>query len=131
MAKPKSLKITKVKNLKKLASKVPQNRDNARSDLRPIHALDTETWQGDIFLLADSDGDFIDTYMQGITIDSVIEFLTRSKYENSWNFFWNLNYDASVILKLLGKDILSTYRKKRAFRFEYKKYHFYFLQLNK
>lgn len=106
---------------------MPQNRDNARSDLRPIHALDTETWQGDIFLLADSDGDFIDTHKQGITIDSVIEFLTRSKYENSWNFFWNLNYDASVILKLLGKDILSTYRKKRAFRFEYKKYHFYFI----
>src|SRR5437667_12868801 len=100
-------KITKTKNLKRLASKIPQNRDKATSDPRPIRALDTETWQGDIFLLADSDGDFIDTYKQGITLDSVIEFLTRSKNENSWNFFWNLNYDASVILKLLGKDILS------------------------
>jgi len=120
-------KITKTKNLKRLASNMPQNRDKASSDLRPIHAIDTETWLGDIFLLSDSDGDFIDTFKEGITIDTVIEFLTRSKYENSWNFFWNLNYDASVILKLLGKDILATYRKKRAFRFKYKDYNFYFI----
>jgi hypothetical protein len=80
-----------------------------------------ETWLGDIFLLADRDGEFIDTFKEGIAIDTVIDFLTRSKYENSWNFFWNLNYDASIILKLLGKDILVTYRKKRAFRFTYKK----------
>ena len=127
MAESKSLKITKVKSLKRLATKIPQNRDKARSNLRDINALDTETWKGDIFLLADSDGDYIDTFKKGITIDSVISFLTRAKFETSWNFFYNLTYDGSVILKLLGKKILSTYKTKRAFRFKYKKYSFYFI----
>ena len=127
MAESKSLKITKVKTLKRLATKIPQNRDKARSNLRDINALDTETWKGDIFLVADSDGDYIDTFKKGITIDSVISFLTRAKFETSWNFFYNLTYDGSVILKLLGKKILSTYKTKRAFRFKYKKYRFYFI----
>jgi len=113
--------ITQVKNLAKLASKMPQNRDKAKSNLRPIHALDTETYQGDIFLLADSDGSFIDTYNQGITIDSVLKFLTRKRLETSWNFFYNLSYDASVILKLLGK-ILNNYKKTRKLRFKYENY---------
>ena len=127
MAESKSLKITKVKTLKRLATKIPQNRDKARSVLRDVHAIDTETWHGDIFLIADSDGDYIDTFRRGITIDSVISFLTRPKFESSCNFCYNLTYDASVILKLLGKSILSTYKQKRAFRFRYKKYRFYFI----
>jgi len=121
------LKITKVKSLKRLATKIKQNRDKARSELRDVHAVDTETWKGDIFLIADSDGDYIDTFKQGITIDSVISFLTKPKFETSWNFCYNLTYDASVILKLLDKSILSTYKQKRAFRFKYKKFNFYFI----
>ena len=113
--------ITLVKNLAKLASKVPQNRDKARSNLRPIYALDTETWQGNIFLIADSDGNFIDTYKEGITIDTVLKFLTRKRLETSWNFFYNLSYDASVILKLLG-EILNNYKKNRKLRFKYQNY---------
>ena len=128
MAESKPLKITKVKSLKRLATKIPQNRDKARSELRDVHAIDTETWHGDIFLIADSDGDYIDTFRRGITIDSVISFLTRPKFESSWNFCYNLTYDASVILKLLGKSILSTYKTKRAFRFKYKKYNFTLFQ---
>ena len=127
MAEPKSLKITKVKSLKRLATKIPQNRDKARSELRDIHAIDTETWKGDIFLIADSDGDYIDTFRHRITIDSVISFLTRPKFESSWNFCYNLTSDARVILKLLGKSILSTYKTKRAFRFKYHNYSFYFI----
>ena len=121
------MKITKVKSLKRLATKIKQNRDKARSELRDVHAVDTETWKGDIFLIADSDGDYIDTFKQGITIDSVISFLTKPKFETSWNFCYNLTYDASVILKLLDKSILSTYKQKRAFRFKYKKFNFYFI----
>jgi len=119
MAKPKP--ITQVKNLGRLFVKIPQNRDKARSNLRPIYALDTETWQGDIFLIADSDGDFVDALKEGITIDTVLKFLTRKKLETSWNFFYNLSYDASVILKLLGK-ILNNYKKNRKLRFKYKNY---------
>ena len=119
MAKP--IPITQVKNLGRLFVKIPQNRDKARSNLRPIHALDTETWQGDIFLIADSDGDFVDTFKEGITIDTVLKFLTRKNLETSWNFFYNLSYDASVILKLLGK-ILNNYKRNRKLRFKYKDY---------
>ncbi len=75
MAKPKP--ITQVKNLGRLFVKIPQNRDKAKSNLRPIYALDTETWQGDIFLISDSDGNFIDTFKEEITIDAILRFLTR------------------------------------------------------
>ena len=121
------MKITKSRPLSRLNTRVIQNRDPAKSDQRPINAIDTETWKGDIFLIADSDGDFIDTYKKGITIDNVIKFLTRPKFETAWNFCYNLGYDGSVILKLLGKEILDTYKTKRAFRFRYKKYNFFFL----
>jgi hypothetical protein len=127
MAKPITLKITKVKSLAKLATNIPQNRDKARSELRNVHAIDTETYNGDIFLIADSDGDYIDTFRKGISIQSVIEFLTRPKFETSWNFCYNLTYDGSVILKLLGKEILNTYKTKRIFRFKWKNYNFYFI----
>ena len=119
MAKP--IPITQVKNLGRLFVKIPQNRDKAKSNLRPIHALDTETWQGDIFLIADSDGNFVETFKEEITIDIILKFLTRKKLETSWNFFYNLSYDASVILKLLRK-ILNNYKKNRKLRFKYKGY---------
>ena len=121
------MKITKKRSLKRLNTKVIQNRDKASCEKRPVNVIDTETWKGDIFLIADSDGDFIDTLKDEISIDSVIKFLTRPKFETSWNFCYNLSYDGSVILKLLGKQILTTYKKKREFRFSYKKYRFYFL----
>ena len=121
------MKITKTRSLDRLNTRVIQNRDKASCEKRPVNVIDTETWKGDIFLLADSDGDFIDTLRDKITIDSVIKFLTRQKFETSWNFCYNLSYDGSVILKLLGKQILTTYKKKREFRFSYNKYRFYFL----
>ena len=73
----KSKPITRIKNLGRLFVKIPQNRDKAKSNLRPIYALDTETWQGDIFLISDSDGNFIDTFKEEITIDAILRFLTR------------------------------------------------------
>ncbi len=127
MAESKSLKITKARSLKRLSTNVPQNRDKASCEKRPVNVIDTETWRGDIFLIADSDGGYIDTFRHGITIESVISFLTRPKFESSWNFCYNLSYDGSVILKLLGKQILSTYKSKRAFRFKWNNYNFFFL----
>ena len=127
MAKSKSIKISKVRTLKRYNTKAIQNRDKGSCEKRPVNVIDTETWKGDIFLIADSDGDYLDKFKGGITIDSVIKFLTRPKFETSWNFCYNLTYDASVILKLLDKEILSTYKQKRAFRFKYQQYSFYFI----
>ncbi len=121
------MKITKNRTLKRYNTKAIQNRDKASCEKRPVNVIDTETWKGDIFLIADSDGDFIDTLKNEISIDSVIKFLTRPKFETAWNFCYNLSYDGSVILKLLGKEILTTYKRKRKFEFSYKEYKFYFL----
>ncbi len=113
-----SIPVTDYRDLNKVYTKRPQNRNSAHSSLRTIHALDTETHNGDIFLIADSEGRFIDK----ITPESVIEWLFSKKYHGTWNFFYNLSYDAEVILKLLGSE-LYRYRSTGKLDFWWKKYH--------
>ena len=96
-----------------------QNRSSARSGLRKIHAFDTETRDGDIFLIANSEGEYLDK----ITPESVIDFLFRRKFEKCWNFFYNLAYDAEVILKVLGDNLL-TYNNEKKLVFFYGNYKF-------
>jgi len=79
--------------------------------------LDTETYEGNVFLIADSDGKYLDE----ITPNSVIKFLFHKKYQNTWNFFYNLSYDAEVILKLLGTE-LNRYKRTRNLSFEFGNY---------
>ena len=92
-----------------------QRRDPAISNLKPIFALDTETWKGNIFLIADSSG----RYLDDISAKSVIEFLFHKKYQSSWNFFYALFYDAEVILKLLGHEVLDTYKFTNSLHFKF------------
>ncbi|MGY5148421.1 MAG: hypothetical protein ACW9W4_10525 [Candidatus Nitrosopumilus sp. bin_7KS] len=108
MAKP--IPVTDYKDLSKLYWKAIQDRDKGATNLHPINALDTETRDGNMFLIADSDGRFEDK----ITLDSVLKFLFSKKFENAWNFFYNIGYDAGVILKLLGKDFTLTNIQKRS-----------------
>jgi len=110
-----SIPVTDYYNLAQLRTKRPQNRNKARSKVREINALDTETYQGNIFLIADSDG----RYLDDITPDKVIEFLFSKKYQNTWNFFYNLAYDAEVILKLLDQELFR-YNLTRKLKFQYK-----------
>jgi len=109
-----SIPITDYKNLKLLRTKIHQDRRLANSPLRPIFVLDTETYQGTPFLIADSDGRFLDK----ITPESCLKFLFSKKYQGSWNFFYNITYDAEVILKLLGEE-LNSYKKTGSLRFHY------------
>jgi len=109
-----SLAISDYKNLGVLNTKIYQDRSLAISDLRLIYALDTETYKGNVFLIADSDGRCLDE----ITPESVIKFLFHKKFQNSWNFFYNITYDAEVILKLLGKE-LNNYKKTRKLEFRF------------
>jgi len=113
----KSVSITDVKTLQRNFVKQIQNRDKGTSELRLIHALDTETRDGNIFLIADSDGKYLDD----ITPDSVIKFLFCKKYQGTWNFFYNLNYDAEVILKLLGQELFR-YKQTHNLNFTFKDY---------
>jgi hypothetical protein len=82
---------------------------------REIVGVDTETDEGDIFLIADSDGNRLES--PGISFESVAHFLMR--YEGKWVFFYNLGYDAECILKLLPDEILRSYRVKKRLEFEH------------
>ena len=99
----KSVPITDFRSLKRLRTKVHQDRRLANSPLRPVYGLDTETYKGTPFLIADSDGRFLDK----ITPVSCLKFLFSKKFQGSWNFFYNIKYDAEVILKLLGEKLNS------------------------
>lgn len=116
MAQP--IPVTDYRDLTRLWTGRRQVRRCANSDLRPVYALDTETYNGDIFLIADSDGRYLDKH---ITAGSVLEWLFDKKYQGAWNYFWHLGYDASVILKLLGKNLMS-YASTRRLDFVYGEY---------
>lgn len=115
MAEP--IPISNSFNLDRIFTKKFQRRDAGRSLQKPVFALDTETWKGDIFLIADSDGKYLDE----ITPESVIKFLFSKKYQGSWNFFYNLGYDAEVILKLLDERLYE-YTKTRNLIFQFDGY---------
>lgn len=112
-----SLPLSDSKSLAVLNTTVHQDRRYANSKLRRICALDTETHNGDIFLIADSEGHILDK----ITPESIIKWLFSKRYQGSWNFFYNLTYDAGVILKLLGER-LKLYLKTRTLDFTFHDY---------
>lgn len=117
MAKP--LRIIDFKILSKLFAK-HQDRNEAKSDLRPVYALDTETDEnGNITILADSEGNYLE--LDDITPEKVIKFLFSKRYQGSWNFFYNVTFDAEVILKIFG-DLLYDYKRTRILRFHYQDY---------
>lgn len=113
----KSISISDSFNLDRIFTKKFQRRDAGHSSEKPVFALDTETYEGNIFLIADSEGRFLDK----ITPENVIKFLFHKKYQNVWNFFYNLGYDAEVILKLLDER-LKEYTKTRNLIFQFDGY---------
>lgn len=120
----KSIAITDFKNLSVLYTGRHQDRRLASSSIRSTIALDTETDQnGDILLIADSEGRFLDK----ITPDSLIKWLFSKRYQGTWNFFYNLTFDAEVILKTLGEEILSTYGKTRKLEFQLQGYKIHYI----
>jgi hypothetical protein len=113
-----SLPESDYKDLSKINTNIPQRRNAAVAGPRPVYGLDTETYRGNIFLLADSDHCYID---KDVNADSVIDFLFQKKYRNAVNLFFNIKFDAGVILKLLGNE-LYTYLKTRRLDFQHKDY---------
>lgn len=92
-----------------------------------IVALDTETVVGNIFLIADSDGKYLD--YPNITFENVAKFLIG--YEGKMVFFYNLGYDAECILKLLPENILRSYKWKKDLEFEYSGYKIHYMDRKK
>jgi len=103
-----------------------QNRNLNSTHLREFVAVDTETDNGDIFLIADSVENFLDNT---ITFERVAEFLF--KHEGKWIFFYNLSYDAECVLKLLPEEILIQYKWRKELRFQYKKYKIHYIDKRK
>jgi len=103
-----------------------QNRNLNSTELRKFVAMDTETDNGDIFLIADSDGNYLDGK---ITFEEVAEFLFH--HEGEWIFFYNLSYDAECILKLLPEHVLKQYKWRKELRFQYKKYKIHYIDRKK
>lgn len=100
-----------------------QNRNPNTSHRRKTVGVDTETENGDIFLISDSDGNKLE--YPNITFENVARFLLR--YEGLWVFFYNLAYDAECILKLLPEEILKQYRFKKELKFEYNGYEVHYI----
>src|SRR2546422_845703 len=76
-----------------------QNRNANDGRLSDIVAVDTETEDGNIFLIADSKGNWLDD--ANISFAKVASFLLH--HEGKWIFMYNLRFDAESILKLLPK----------------------------
>ena len=111
-----SISLTKFKTLDHLRF-IRQFRRKANSDRRKIYAFDIEaTSNGDMLLLANNNGDRID--LNEISPENVLKFLFCKRYQTSWCFFWNLHYDARIILRMIllqskENEILKFYRTDR------------------
>ena len=115
----KSIPVAEFKKLSHLRTSIPQFRRLANSKLREVIALDTETIDGDIVVIADSHGN----YLENFTPEELIDFLFSKRYHGKWTFFWNLGFDAMVILKTLGeKIIISQYRAGKPFQIQFGNY---------
>jgi len=68
-----------------------------------VVGFDTESLlSGHAFLITDSLGN----YKWIRSADDVVEFLTNEHYRNSFNTFWNLDFDVTVLLKWFGKEFV-------------------------
>jgi hypothetical protein len=80
---------------------VPQYRSKKKNIVpREIVAFDTETIDGKAWLIADSDGKYIEVKC----FDDIIKFLARDKLRKTLNFFWNIQYDFQALIKYLDKE---------------------------
>lgn len=127
MAKSQSLKQIKipVSHYRDLTfiKKGRQYRDDTATQRRQIVGIDTETDNGNIFLIASSDGKFLDH--PDITFENIAEFLLH--YEDYLIFFYNLGYDADCIIKLLPKEVLKRYKIDKELKFSYQKYNIHYI----
>ena len=119
---------SKLKDLSSLKTDVEQYRKLGETEKRKtFRGLDSETAKGDIFLICNSDGDYLDK----ITPDNLIRFLFNRNNQESTNFFYNLAFDGEVIIKAifgkylefiprhLLKSIKVNYRKNKYVYYDY------------
>jgi len=129
MAKSKSIKIptSNAKTLNGIRVRKQNRNLNSVRIPRKIVGIDTETDNGNIFLISDDKGNFLD--LENITFEKIANWLLS--YEGCWLFCWNLQYDADCIVKLLPEEILRRYKWKKELRFQYKKFKIHYIDKKK
>jgi len=78
------------------------NRSLTKDIVHPVNALDTETLNGYVKIIADQRGDWIEP----VSIDDILEYMTQSKFRSAHNFFYNIRYDYQAILKHMDHDLI-------------------------
>lgn len=109
------------------ARKPQRNSDLFHRDA-PIHAWDTETRDGDVFMLScspDDAGAFVrtaddygGTYPDTIPSARLLENLCRKRFRAGVNVWYNLGFDAQVLFKGLGSDVVRDLRHTTQATFE-------------
>jgi len=129
MAKSKSIKIptSNAKTLDGIRVRKQNRNLNSVQNTRKIVGIDTETDDGNIFLISDDNGNFLD--LENITFEKIANWLLS--YEGCWLFCWNLQYDADCIVKLLPEEILRRYKWKKELRFHYGKFKIFYIDKKK
>lgn len=75
--------------------------------LPDIIGFDTETYQnGDLLTLCDSEGHIIEFNKGEYDLEKVFNFFIPHLQKKKIFFAWNLGFDATILLKNLGKDII-------------------------
>lgn len=71
-----------------------------------VYGFDTETIDGEVFLIACNDHwDYNrDEFGEPMRLVSLLFYLTKTKFSQSYNFFYNMRYDMQSILKLLPEE---------------------------
>lgn len=78
------------------------NRILTKDLIHTVNALDTETLDGYVKVIADNRGDWIEPD----NIDDLFTFMTQRKYRNAHNFFYNIRFDYQAVLKHLDHDLI-------------------------
>lgn len=84
-----------------------QLREATWLDGKEIVAFDTETSSGDIFMISVSGPGYtlvIDNDGESLTPERIFNTLTKKRFRGKCNVFFNLKFDASVILKVLPQE---------------------------
>jgi hypothetical protein len=102
--------------------------------------IDTETYKGYVRLICDDDGNFkeVDDFEQ------IVQFLTKERFRNNFNWFFNIKFDFESIIKYLDKDELIDlytnheldhygtvikYIDRKFFSLTHKSHHYYFYDM--
>ncbi len=78
--------------------------------------LDTETYKGYVKLICDDIGN----YKEVDDFEQIMQFLTKERFRNNFNWFWNIKFDFESIIKYLDIDeLIELYTNHKLQHYEY------------